>query len=128
VEINRNKIPIRDLGQEDRDDQFFVRLEAKLGKEDEVAPSLRQGLSLVRKNDNCGVVRDSAWAFESRHFRRLNGCVLLAAFFIGAGIMHFVVPDAYLRIVPPALPAPSLLVVLRGLDGSNPVRGSVGAG
>src|SRR5450755_4174279 len=36
VEINRNKIPIRDLVQEDRDDQFLVRLEAKLGKEDEV--------------------------------------------------------------------------------------------
>jgi uncharacterized membrane protein len=115
VEINRNKIPIRDLVQEDRDDQFLVRLEAKPGKEDEVAPSLRQGLSLVRKNDNCGVVRNSAWAFESRHFRRLNGRVLLAAFFVGAGIMHFVVPDAYLRIVPPALPARSLLVVLSGI-------------
>lgn len=29
--------------------------------------------------------------------------------------MHFVVPDAYVRIVPPALPAARLLVVLSGI-------------
>jgi uncharacterized membrane protein len=45
----------------------------------------------------------------------MNVRVLLAAFFVGAGIMHFVVPDAYVRIVPPALPAPRLLVVLSGI-------------
>jgi uncharacterized membrane protein len=41
--------------------------------------------------------------------------VLLAIFFIGAGIMHFVIPDAYIRIVPPLLPAPGLLVFLSGI-------------
>lgn len=29
--------------------------------------------------------------------------------------MHFVIPDAYVRIVPPALPAPRLLVELSGI-------------
>ena len=45
----------------------------------------------------------------------MNGRLLLAIFFVGAGIMHFVVPDAYLRIVPPPLPEPGLLVVLSGV-------------
>lgn len=37
--------------------------------------------------------------------------VLLAA----AGVTHFVVPDAYVRILPPALPAPRALVYLSGV-------------
>ncbi len=37
--------------------------------------------------------------------------ILLAA----AGVTHFVVPDAYVRIVPPALPAPRALVYLSGV-------------
>ncbi|HEY2391391.1 MAG TPA: DoxX family membrane protein [Candidatus Angelobacter sp.] len=41
--------------------------------------------------------------------------VLLAIFFISAGIMHFVIPSAYIRIVPPLLPAPGLLVILSGI-------------
>ncbi len=41
--------------------------------------------------------------------------VLLAVFFVGAGTMHFVIPDAYVRIVPPALPASRLLVELSGI-------------
>lgn len=41
--------------------------------------------------------------------------MLLAVFFVAAGIMHFVVPDAYVRIVPPVLPVPRLLVVLSGI-------------
>jgi uncharacterized membrane protein len=45
----------------------------------------------------------------------MNGRVILAAFFIVAGIMHFVIPAAYVRIVPPALPLPRLLVVLTGI-------------
>jgi uncharacterized membrane protein len=40
---------------------------------------------------------------------------VLAVFFVAAGIMHFVVPDAYARVVPPALPAPHLLVVISGI-------------
>jgi uncharacterized membrane protein len=41
--------------------------------------------------------------------------VVLAIFFIGAGIMHFVAPDAYIRIVPPLLPMPHLLVIVSGM-------------
>jgi uncharacterized membrane protein len=41
--------------------------------------------------------------------------VLLAALFVVAGIMHFVVPDSYVRIVPPALPVPRFLVALSGI-------------
>lgn len=41
--------------------------------------------------------------------------IVLAIFFIVAGILHFVIPDAYARIVPPALPAPQLLVIISGI-------------
>ena len=40
---------------------------------------------------------------------------ILAIFFIFAGVMHFVIPTAYEHIVPPALPAPHLLVVISGI-------------
>ena len=39
------------------------------------------------------------------------GLVLL---FVGAGLLHFLRPETYLRIMPPALPAPRLLVLLSG--------------
>lgn len=45
----------------------------------------------------------------------MNGRVLLAAFFVGAGTLHFVFPNAYVRIVPPPLPVPGLLVILIGV-------------
>ena len=38
----------------------------------------------------------------------------LALLFVGAGMLHFERPETYLRIMPPALPAPSLLVLLSG--------------
>jgi len=38
----------------------------------------------------------------------------LALLFVGAGVLHFVRPAIYLRIMPPALPAPRLLVLLSG--------------
>jgi uncharacterized membrane protein len=41
--------------------------------------------------------------------------VLLALLFCAAGIMHFVVPAAYVRIVPRWLPAPALLVLVSGV-------------
>ena len=40
--------------------------------------------------------------------------VLLAAFFIAAGINHFLHPAFYVRIVPPWLPAHALLVQISG--------------
>jgi len=38
----------------------------------------------------------------------------LALLFVGAGLLHFAHPETYLRIMPPALPAPRLLVLLSG--------------
>ena len=38
----------------------------------------------------------------------------LAALFVGAGAMHFIVPAAYERIVPPYLSAPRTLVLVSG--------------
>jgi uncharacterized membrane protein len=41
--------------------------------------------------------------------------VILACLFIAAGVMHFVIPDLYARILPPALPFPHLLVLVSGI-------------
>ena len=38
----------------------------------------------------------------------------LALLFVGAGALHFIHPETFERIVPPALPAPRLLVLLSG--------------
>lgn len=40
---------------------------------------------------------------------------LCGPFFVFAGAMHFVIPRAYRRIVPPYLPAPGALVVASGV-------------
>ena len=40
--------------------------------------------------------------------------LLLALLFVAAGVWHFVRPAGYLRIMPPMLPAPLLLVCLSG--------------
>ena len=39
----------------------------------------------------------------------------LVLLFVGAGVWHFVHPDTYLRIMPPWLPSPLLLVYVSGL-------------
>jgi len=41
--------------------------------------------------------------------------VLFAILFISAGILHFVTPDFFVRIVPPILPAPLFIVYLSGI-------------
>ena len=46
-------------------------------------------------------------------FRRFS-CFLLGFLFVGAGITHFVAPGPFVRIVPPYLPVPLLLVYLSG--------------
>lgn len=40
--------------------------------------------------------------------------VLLCAFFTIGGVLHFVLPDAYMRIMPPWLPAHHALVLVSG--------------
>lgn len=47
--------------------------------------------------------------------RRQRARLVFAAFFTGAGALHFVVPGSYLAIMPPALPQPLLLVYLSGV-------------
>ena len=42
-------------------------------------------------------------------------CWLIAAFFILAGILHFVRVDSFAAIVPPALPFPKLIVLVTGI-------------
>jgi uncharacterized membrane protein len=46
---------------------------------------------------------------------RRTARIVLAVLFVVAGVLHFVVPQAYARIVPPYLPAPLLLVYLSGV-------------
>jgi uncharacterized membrane protein len=48
----------------------------------------------------------------------------LAAFFIGAGVNHFVIPGTYERIVPPGLGDPAMLVRVSGVA---EIAGGVGA-
>ena len=40
---------------------------------------------------------------------------VMAAFYVFAGVMHFVAPGFYLQIVPPPLPAHEALVILSGV-------------
>ncbi|HEX4948372.1 MAG TPA: DoxX family protein, partial [Blastocatellia bacterium] len=40
---------------------------------------------------------------------------LLSMFFVGAGVMHFVTPEFYLKIMPPYLPWHLELVYLSGV-------------
>ncbi|QJX46830.1 DoxX family membrane protein [Hymenobacter taeanensis] len=48
------------------------------------------------------------------NYRKISRAVL-AFLFIGAGVLHFVNPAPFARIVPPYLPAPLLLVYVSGL-------------
>ena len=49
--------------------------------------------------------------------------LMAAAMFIAAGTAHFLWPNAYLKIMPPALPRPELLVAL---SGAAEIAGGVG--
>ncbi len=53
----------------------------------------------------------------------MAGKVVLAALFVVAGIMHFLTPAPFLRIVPPTLPWPAALVAL---SGAGEIAGGVG--
>ena len=45
----------------------------------------------------------------------MAGRVVLALIFVVAGTLHFVIPEAYLRIMPPLLPAHLLLIDISGV-------------
>lgn len=55
--------------------------------------------------------------------RRWRSRDTVAAFFVTAGVLHFVIPAFYIAIVPPWLPAAPLLVALSGVA---EVAGGVG--
>jgi uncharacterized membrane protein len=42
------------------------------------------------------------------------GRILLAIFFIITGSLHFIIPQSYLKVMPPFLPAPLTLVQISG--------------
>lgn len=44
----------------------------------------------------------------------MAGKIAISALFLLTGIMHFVIPAAFIRIVPPMLPWPKALVALSG--------------
>lgn len=46
---------------------------------------------------------------------RTTGLRLTAAAFVVAGVLHFIKPQAYERIIPPGLPGPRTLVYISGL-------------
>jgi len=50
-------------------------------------------------------------------FRRLKRplCYVMGSLYVVAGVLHFVVPQLYVQIVPPVFPAPLALVYLSGL-------------
>ena len=45
----------------------------------------------------------------------MTGRIILAVLFMLAGAMHFILPQAYLRIMPPYLPSPLMLVHISGV-------------
>lgn len=47
--------------------------------------------------------------------RLTTSLVLIAALFVGAGLLHLVKPAPYVRIMPPWLPAPATLVLASGV-------------
>lgn len=53
----------------------------------------------------------------------MTGRIILAVLFMLSGALHFILPQAYLRIMPPYLPSPSLLV---GISGVAEILGGMG--
>jgi uncharacterized membrane protein len=53
----------------------------------------------------------------------MAGRVVLALIFVIAGTLHFAIPEAYLRIMPPLLPAHPLLI---DISGAAEILGGIG--
>jgi uncharacterized membrane protein len=83
--------------------------------------SLRDGLAAAR----VGSRRKRRRAFKPWSARRpTRSQTLLAAFFIGGGVNHFVMPRAYRRIVPPRLGHEARRLVV--VSGVAEIAGGVG--
>jgi uncharacterized membrane protein len=59
----------------------------------------------------------------TRKFPFLAGLILFAGIFIVSGFLHFFLPGPYLRIIPPSLPWPRLLL---RISGSAEIAGGIG--
>ncbi len=70
-------------------------------------------MSLLRHVVRAGAAARALLQLPRSRAKRM-GLLLLAGGFVAAGANHFLRPDAYVRIVPPYLPAPRLLVYLSG--------------
>jgi len=53
----------------------------------------------------------------------MTGRIILAVLFMLAGAMHFILPQAYLRIMPPYLPSPLMLI---NISGAAEILGGIG--
>ncbi len=53
----------------------------------------------------------------------MTGRIILAVVFVVAGALHFIIPQAYLRIMPPYLPAPLTLI---NISGAAEILGGLG--
>jgi uncharacterized membrane protein len=54
-------------------------------------------------------------AADRNRLRFAIGLVLFASIFIVSGFLHFLLPQPYLRIIPPALPWPKMLLRISGV-------------
>jgi uncharacterized membrane protein len=54
-------------------------------------------------------------SFPPTSLARKIGIIIVAAFFTFMGITHFTSPETFVKIVPPSLPAPLLLVYVSGV-------------
>ena len=54
-------------------------------------------------------------SLSAREPRLTLSIVLIAAIFVGGGVLHLVKPEAYLRMMPPWLPAAMALVLISGV-------------
>ncbi|MBX9666735.1 MAG: hypothetical protein K2X93_03910 [Candidatus Obscuribacterales bacterium] len=51
----------------------------------------------------------------SPHIRTTISRIILSAFFIGVGVLHFTKADLFMRVMPPYLPYPRELVYVSGI-------------
>lgn len=82
----------------------------------DMRPVCRRGVTGQDRHPRVG----GLWWVEMTHQR---GRLLLAAIFATSGIMHFVAPEPFVRIVPPFLPRPDLMVAISGVA---EVAGAIG--
>jgi uncharacterized membrane protein len=74
-----------------------------------------EGMLLDYKQFLYSLFSQPAMSLLSPASRTRLGVWIMAALYILAGVNHFIHPETYLRIMPPWLPEPALLVILSGI-------------